>query len=111
MDHSPPAFLSLPHNRQIPLQNPHEMSRRSRRPRTPLPQPNSNYPSIHVDFMCKNTWDLSAIKLDSLQDPSKHVVIVKFPHIVLRWYARQEKVRFQPKNTYEFRSSIESNSS
>lgn len=38
------------------------------------------------------TWDLSAIKRDSADDPSRHVVIVKFPHIVFRWYSRQEKV-------------------
>lgn len=40
----------------------------------------------------QSTWDLSAIKKEAEDDKSRRVVIVKFPHIVFRWYNRQEKV-------------------
>ena len=40
----------------------------------------------------ERTWDLSVIKRESTDDPSRRVVIVKFPHIVFRWYNPQEKV-------------------
>jgi hypothetical protein len=42
--------------------------------------------------MDQNIWDLTAIKREMQCDPSKRVVIVKFPHIVFRWYNHQEKV-------------------
>jgi hypothetical protein len=46
----------------------------------------------HLIFLSQSTWDLSAIKRETASDPGRHVVIVKYPHIVFRWYHRQEQV-------------------
>jgi hypothetical protein len=49
----------------------------------------SYFPS---NYLLQSTWDLSAIKRESAYYPGRHVVVVKFPHIVFRWYNRQEQV-------------------
>jgi hypothetical protein len=53
---------------------------------------------IPSNYLRQNTWDLSAIKRESANDPGRHVVIVKFPHIVFRWYNRQDQVVVIPKD-------------